>query len=136
MPAKYGKLVVLFMRGVVVDGLVQDRKLVVEGDVIDTQSVEFGEGTDDVSTRRHTGQRHHVAVRGVPSRRRMDDRQITEFVHVHHLVELREEPFLVCAGGLLDLGAESPHLIVLVETDLDNIGNGHSGLATDVGRAG
>jgi hypothetical protein len=42
----------------------------------------------------------------------MDDCQITEFVHVHHLVELGEQPFPVGVAGLPDVGAETPHLIV------------------------
>jgi hypothetical protein len=60
----------------------------------------------------------------------MDDCQITEFVHVHQLVQLGEQPFLVGAG-LPDVGAETPHLIVVVEKGMDNIGNDHSSLATN-----
>ena len=45
----------------------------------------------------------------------MNDCQITEFVHVHQLVELGEQPFLVGAAGLPDVGAETPHLIMFLE---------------------
>ena len=45
----------------------------------------------------------------------MNDCQITEFVHVHQLVKLGEQPFLVGATDLPDLGAETPHLIMFLE---------------------
>jgi len=61
----------------------------------------------------------------------MHDGQITEFVYVHQLVELGEQPVLVGAVGLAEVGAETPHLIVVVENGMDNIGNDHSSLATD-----
>ena len=70
----------------------------------------------------------------------MGDCQITEFMHVHQLVELGEQPSLVGAVGLADVGAETPHLIVLVEKDMDDIGNDHGSLPTNgcgiAGRAG
>jgi hypothetical protein len=61
----------------------------------------------------------------------MDDCQITEFVHIHQLVELGKQAFLVGPAGLPDIGGKTPHLVVFLEKDLDNIGNDHSSLATD-----